>query len=325
MDKKELQLDSYDRKILFELDKNARITATQIGKKIRKSKQFVDYRIKKLESSGVLTGYVTVIDYSRLGYQSIRIYFKFHELTPQQQEDIENSLVVDKEVWWYASVQGAWDVAYAVGVKNVIDFYEYWDRIMGKYRRYIKDHLVVVYTHIHQFPKSYLVKQKYTGQGTMVGASKECIALKDFDMRLLKLLSDHGRMPLLDLAATLGTSPQVARSHIKDLEEKKIIQGYRATIDTSFLGYRYYKAYINLLHTDRLKELEQFCKEHPNIMATNRTIGFRDFEIEFQATTFEEFDSYMGELRSIFAGMVDEYVFVIAREEKKMLYFPFES
>ena len=55
MKEKTIKLDIYDRKILFELDKNSRITTTKIGKKIRKSKQFVDYRIKRLEEAKVIT------------------------------------------------------------------------------------------------------------------------------------------------------------------------------------------------------------------------------------------------------------------------------
>src|SRR4030042_6021908 len=95
-----IKLDSYDRRILFELDKNARITTSQIAKQIRKSKQFVDYRIKNLESMKVITGYTTVIDYSRLGYISIRVYFKFHNITLKQQKKLEEELIKDKEVWW---------------------------------------------------------------------------------------------------------------------------------------------------------------------------------------------------------------------------------
>ena len=101
--------------------------------------------------------------------------------------------------------------------------------------------------------------------------------------------------------------------------------GYRALIDVSFLGYRYYKSYINLLNTTRLQELDQFCLEHPNILTVNRTIGGRDYEIELQAKSFEEFDRIMKEIRKIFANMIDDYEFVIAREEKKMVYFPFEE
>lgn len=322
--KEELKLDSYDRTILFELDKNARVTTTEIGKKIRKSKQFVDYRIKRLEEENVLTGYITVIDYSKLGYQSIRVYFKFHDITPEKQDELENDLIKDKEVWWLVTTEGQWDVAYALAVKNVLEFYDYWDKIIAKYRKHISKKSVVIYTHIRQYPKSYLINQKNTEKGTLVGASKEIILVDKLDIQLLKIISDHGRMPLLEIANKLNTSPQVIRNHIKKLEKNKIIQGYRALIDVSFLGYRYYKSYINLLNTERLPELEQFCLQHPNILNVNRTIGGRDFEIELQAKSFDEFDSIMKELRKEFAGMMDDYEFVIAREEKKMVYFPFE-
>ncbi len=324
MVKEELKLDSYDRKILFELDKNARITTTELGKMIRKSKQFVDYRIKRLEDAGVLSGYITVIDYSRLGYQSIRIYFKFHNITREKQDELEHDLIKDKEVWWLATLEGQWDVGYATAVKNILDFYDYWDKIMTKYRKYISKRSVVVYTHIRQYPKSYIIKQENSERGTIVGASKETAKIDLLDKKLLRILSDNGRMALLEIAKKLKTSPQVIRNHIKKLEKSKVILGYRALIDVSFLEYRYYKTYINLLDTKRIQELQQFCLQHPNILNVNRTMGGRDFEIELQAKSFDEFDTIMNEIRKQFAGMIDDYEFVIAREEKKMVYFPFE-
>src|SRR3989338_3055405 len=319
MAKEDLKLDSYDRKILFELDKNARITTTEIGKKIRKSKQFVDYRIKRLEEAGVLPGYITVIDYSTLGYQSIRIYFKFHNITREKQDELENDLIKDNEVWWLATFMGPWDVGYATAVKNIFDFYQYWDKIMTKYRKYISKRLVVIYSHIRQYPKSYLINQKNTEKGTIVGASREIVSIDLLDLQLLKLSSDNGRMPLLEMANRLKTSPQVIRNHIKKLEKNKVIQGHRAIINVSFLGYKYYKSYINLLNTERLPELQQFCLQHPNILNVNRVIGGSDFEIELQTKSFDEFDAIMNELRKEFAGMIDDYEFVVVREEKKMV------
>ncbi|MEK6886234.1 MAG: AsnC family transcriptional regulator [Nanoarchaeota archaeon] len=320
----EMKLDAYDRTILYELDKNARITTTELGKKIRKSKQFVDYRIKKLEENKVLKGYTTVIDYSKLGYISIRVYFKFHNITPEKQKELEENLIKDKEVWWLVTLEGPWDVGYAMAVKNILDFYHYWDKIMKKYREFISKRSIVIYTHIRQFPKSYIINKKNTEKGTLVGTAREVVKIDELDAKLLRLISDKARMPLLEIAQTIKTSPQVVKNRIKKLTKEGIIQGYRALIDVSFLGYRYYKTYINLTNTERIKELEEFCLQHPNILNINRTIGGKDFEIELQAKSFDEFENIMGELRIQFAGMIDDYEFVIAREEKKMTYFPFE-
>lgn len=319
-----LKLDAYDKKILFELDKNARVSTTNLAKKIRKSKQFVDYRIKKLEQEKVILGYTTVIDYSRLGYTSIRVYFKFHNITPKQQKDLEEDLIKDKEVWWLVTVEGPWDVGYAMAIKNILDFYDYWDKIMKKYRKFISKRLIVIYSHIKQYPKAYLLERLNVDPGTLVGASKDSIKINEKDKKILRLISDKARLPLLEIATKLKTSPQVIRNHIKRLEKSGIVQGYRALIDVSLLGYRYYKAYINLLNTGKLKELDSFCAHHPNILNINRTIGGRDYEIELQAKSFEEFEKIMNELRANFSEMIDEYEFVIAREEKKMIYFPFE-
>ncbi len=318
-----LKLDLYDKKILFELDKNAKILTTDLAKQLRKSKQFIDYRIKRLEEEKVIRGYTTVIDYPRLGYVSMRVYFKLHSITPEEQIAMEEDLIKDKEVWWLVTLEGPWDIAYAVAVKNVLDFYSYWDKIMKKYRKYIQKRSVTVYTHIIQYPKSYILDKKNTDKGTIVGASTERYGSDETDISILKLVSDNARMPLIDIAKTIKTSPQVIKSHIKKLEKSGVIQGYRAIIDVSFLGYRYYKSYINLQNTDRIKELDAFCAQHPNILNINRTIGGRDYEIELQAKTFDEFEKIMNEIRTTFAGMIDDYEFVIAKDEKKMVYFPF--
>ena len=290
MENKIFKIDHYDRKILFELDSNARTRATEIGKKIRKSKQFVDYRIKRLEYEKILGGYTAVIDYSKMGYISIRVYLKFHSITREKQEEIENDLMKDRQVWWLVAVDGQWDVAYAVGVKNVLDFYGYWDGIMAKYRKVIKKKSVVIYTHIRQYPKSCLLNKNNDEKGTLVGASKDVLVLDSMDLRLLKILSDNARIPLLDIANKLHTSPQVARAHIKKLEKNEIILGYKALINIQMLSYRYYKSYINLASMERIASLERFCLQHPNILNVNRTIGGSDFEIEILAKSFNEFE-----------------------------------
>lgn len=319
----DVNIDHYDKRILFELDKNARAKISTIAKKIRRSKQFVKYRIRKLEDEKIILGYTAVIDYSRLGYTSIRVYLRFHDITPKQQEALEEDLAGDSEVWWLVSLEGPWDVGYAMAVKSPLDFYAYWDRIMKKYRKFISRSSVVVYTHIKQYPKSYLIGQENIENGTLIGASKEQIPVDGKDLALLKLISDRARMPLIEIASILKTGPQPIRGRMERLEKAGVIQGHRATIDFSALGYRYYKAYLRLVSTEKLAELENFCMRHPNILNTNRTIGGSDFEIELQAKSFEEFEAIMNSLRGSFPGMIDDYEFVISRKEKKMVYFPF--
>ena len=53
--------------ILHELEKDARISITEIGKRVGLSGPAVSERIKKMEDEGIITGYTTNLDYDQVG------------------------------------------------------------------------------------------------------------------------------------------------------------------------------------------------------------------------------------------------------------------
>ncbi len=60
--------DELDREILTLLAGNARYTYAQLGREIGLSPSAVAERVQKLEDTGVIKGYETTIDYTKLGY-----------------------------------------------------------------------------------------------------------------------------------------------------------------------------------------------------------------------------------------------------------------
>lgn len=61
------KLDEFDRKILEELQKNGRITVTDLAKEVGLSKTPCQIRMKKLEEAGYVLGYRAVVDHAKLG------------------------------------------------------------------------------------------------------------------------------------------------------------------------------------------------------------------------------------------------------------------
>ena len=51
-----LEIDSYDTRILAELQRDARISMSELGRRVHLSQPAVAERVKKLEISGVITG-----------------------------------------------------------------------------------------------------------------------------------------------------------------------------------------------------------------------------------------------------------------------------
>jgi Lrp/AsnC family transcriptional regulator, leucine-responsive regulatory protein len=62
------EIDSYDTRILDELQRDARISMSELGRRVHLSQPAVAERVKKLEISGVIRGYHAAVDPARLGY-----------------------------------------------------------------------------------------------------------------------------------------------------------------------------------------------------------------------------------------------------------------
>lgn len=62
------QLDETDWAVLQELHRDARISLTELARRVSLSRPAVAERVRKLEESGVIAGYSVQVDPSRLGF-----------------------------------------------------------------------------------------------------------------------------------------------------------------------------------------------------------------------------------------------------------------
>lgn len=61
-------LDAHDTRILAELQKDARLTMAELGRRVHLSQPAVTERVKKLEAAGVISGYRATVNLAKLGY-----------------------------------------------------------------------------------------------------------------------------------------------------------------------------------------------------------------------------------------------------------------
>jgi len=65
---KDIALDTTDRQIIAELAKDGRISFAELGRRVSLSSPAVTERVRRLEQTGVITGYRAEIDPRALGY-----------------------------------------------------------------------------------------------------------------------------------------------------------------------------------------------------------------------------------------------------------------
>ena len=80
------QLDRTDRRLLHELQQNAKLTNNALAERISLSESACLRRVRRLEETGMLCGYVALVDQSKAGYPDN--VFVTITLESQQQADM---------------------------------------------------------------------------------------------------------------------------------------------------------------------------------------------------------------------------------------------
>jgi len=300
------KIDAYDKKLLYELDKNSAIGLPELAKKLKKSKQFILYRMKKLEEAGIITGYNAIIDMSKLGFFTFRVYFKFQKTTEEEGKKfvdyVRNSL---KQVWTITSMHGKWDYALFLGVKAISEFHTIWNGIMLNYKPKIKTYNVAVYAPVYNFNRTFFIDTPKESIVRVYGAGEK-EDVDDLDWRIIETYSNNVRQSSLEIAKKLSVSADTVRARIKKLEQRKIITGHKIGLNLDPLGFVSYRVDLQLLSTHRNKEIFEFCKLHKNIYQINKSIGGADFEIEAIVEDLNHLLRLIEEIKNKFHDVVND-------------------
>lgn len=305
-----VKLDLFDQKILYELDKSAKIRLSTLSKKLKRSKQFIDYRIKKLEQAGIIKGYKAVVDMSKFGFSTFRIYLKFQNISKEMENKFIQFLIRQEEVWCVGRMYGKYDLAFFIGIRNALEFQDVFSRIELKFKKYMKYYNLSYYSPIYFFSRRFYLSFKSEVNTIVYGNSEKLRDIEKKELKLLKKYSDNVRKPIINIANELKLSPTYVRNKIKDFERKKIICGYKLDMNYEKLGYTAYRVDFHLIKTDIKKELFEFCKNIKNVYCINYVIGGGDFEVALCVKDFYEFRLIIDQIINKFGDIIcdDEYI-----------------
>ena len=85
-----MALDMLDKKILFELEKDASIPVSILAKRLKRSKEVINYRIQRLEREKILLGYSAIVDTAKFNYFTFRVYIKWQNITNDEKKENSN-------------------------------------------------------------------------------------------------------------------------------------------------------------------------------------------------------------------------------------------
>lgn len=321
------KLDLLDRKILLELDTDARASLAEVGKKLRIGKNNVQYRLARMMEDGVIKKFSTMVSNAKLGFFLGKLYLQLSGFDKKSEEEFYNYLMNDKRIIWVAKCEGRWDLMLGMYVENIAQLNDIkWD-LFRKYEKYINSYDAVFTVDAQKSQRSYLVHKnrkqiiakkkisEYIGRGKA--------ELDDTDKRILLAISNDGRYNYVQLGKRLGLNPKTVQKRIREMEEKNVINGYVVFLNRDEIGLGFYKVCIYLKdYQEKYKNFVEYCLQLPNVIHVMETLGPWEVELEMESESVQEFYDVVKEIRNKFSDIIKKTEFVIITDEAKMELVP---
>jgi Lrp/AsnC family transcriptional regulator for asnA, asnC and gidA len=318
------ELDSKDHKILYHLFLNSRQSLSSIAKKVGLQKSVVEYRIRRLQTNGIIKNFNVMIDAFKLGFSVYRLNIVLQYTSPDKENEIINHFVNHNNTWSIASTKGRYNLIITILVKSPNYFYSFYEQTLRQYRNYFKEicfsqlYESFGYEHsllLNELSASHERTYEYRDNGQTVDVDL-------IDYKILNLLAKNTRINSVDIANQINISTMTIHSRVKKLIKSGVIQRYSITMDINKLGLRQFIVNLTLRDYEKKNQIIGYLSDNPFLWEINKAIGGCDLEITLYATNFEHFYRVMEDLRKKFPDDIANYDYLYVIEVFKSNLLP---
>lgn len=320
-----LKLDLRDKKILHELDFNSRQTISAIAKKLKLSRDIVNYRMKKFEEDKLLLKYYTIIDIAKLGYAAHKNFIRFQNMTEEKEKEFIEFVKNHPRIIYSASYDGAFDIVLSIRARTVEELSETLKDLDQRYGDYLAERRMATIVRGEYCVRDYLVGQKtITKRKYFFGSTSQPIKIDEINKKILLELGKNARASSVALANKLKLSADAIYQRIRKLEQAGIIQNYNIVPNEEIYPFHHYKILITLHNSDEEKEkkLQEYCRLQQNIWYFCTALGPWNFEIDLDVGTSQEFRKILREIKLNFSEMIKDYSVLTIYQTNKYNFYP---
>lgn len=120
--------------------------------------------------------------------------------------------------------------------------------------------------------------------------------LDEFDRKIVRILGERGRIPILELSEETGLSPTPVSRRMKRLEEAGVIRGYAALVDEAALGFGvsvFVSVKLDRQVDAALARFEAAIREFPEVVDCWLMTGNRDYLLRVATGNLDEFERFL--------------------------------
>lgn len=283
------------------------------------------YRVHKLVEKGIIH-FITVINEYKLGLNYFRFCLTYQYATPEIKKEIIDYFVKNQYTIAVHASEGNCDFILILGVKNITTFYDIWFGIFSKYRDYFSHQIFSLYCKTIEYKYTFLLDQKAqekTNRALFHRQNDGKFATIDaLDTKILQILNKNARIPTIELAEKLHTTPLTINHRIKKLLKSGVILGFRVALDYSKIGYHFYTINIVLKDFTKIKTIVKILESNPNLVGRIMELGSMDLEFLFFLKNSEALQGIMNDVSSQVPQAIKDYTYSRHTHTYKYQYLP---
>ncbi len=310
-----MELNQKDLQILSLLDQNSRISISKLARKLKLSKDGVNYRLKKLQKEKIITRYFAEVDVSKLGLILCKVTLQFQNVDKEKEDEIFNFLKNQQKIGWVVFCSGRWDCVFVAYVRDNFEIQELVGELMEKYVKYILDKEFLLMSEYYIINRKWLTSNNKTIISKIGGTVNSIV--DDLDIKLIKILTQNCRKPVIEIAKEVKQSSSLIINRIKNLEKRKVIQNYYIGLNLEKISMEFCKSFIYLHNytKEEHEKLVSYCLQHRNVTALTNLVGPWEMELEMEVKNFDEFYKIMNEIKNKFKHIIRSYEAITITKE----------
>ncbi len=313
-------MDLLDRKIIYELDIDARQSASAIAKKLSVAKETVNFRIKRLLQNKIIKGFSSLLDLSKIHCFFFKIFVKFKEIPPTRRKEILDFLATYPQMSQVLLLEGKYDVQLFFLAKENSDMMHFMEKMNAFCGKEIHEKQILIVNNLYRFNLKVLYHDKHDIKEIITAKSLE-YTFDEVSWNVLKQVANNARIPVLDIAKNLNISSQLAQYHLKKLIKDKVIVSTHLSINYDALQMQHYHVTFQVNDHKILPWIiEFFNSKNKSIFATTM-IGCYDGSAELIVSDNQELREIIDNLLENFADKINVLdIFLIYNEYEMKLY-----
>ncbi len=321
-----VKIDLKDKRILSELDMDARMPMTELAKKVGLSRQVVEYRIKRLKRENVIFGSKAIFDSVVTGFKWYRVAFRLLNVKKEEKDELIKYLKEHKHMCWLGEVGGNWDLVMNFICKDNFQFNNIFEELITKYGKYIRDYEILIYINLHDLERGYIIKKEKQARKEFYHEMKinPSIKLDDLDNNIIMELSKNADITNLELAQKLNVTGNTIKNRINEMKKNKLLLGFRLFINPTVFGYKSHMLFLEITRLDleKEKQLYAYLKTLPNITFIVKHIGKWRIGMEIETKDEQEFQDIFVDIRGRFSDIITDFESFPLFRDHTINYFP---